>query len=140
VGPRCIVLHRTVGVLGLRVPHPDGHLGQAKRLGGRDPVEAGDELEAIDVVAHDDRHEGALELDRVRDVERADVLRDADPVERDLTPDLGRMVAIWPSCALPTRSPLWERRHKGDHGNSQLMSSRAELHSVAGSVRARRRP
>jgi hypothetical protein len=28
------------------------------------------------------------------------------------------------SCVLPNRSPLWERSHKGDHGNSGLMSGR----------------
>jgi hypothetical protein len=40
----------------------------------------------------------------------------------------------------PIRSPLWERPHKGDHGNSWLMSSRAEMRSVAASVRASRGP
>ena len=41
---------------------------------------------------------------------------------------------------LPARSPLWERSHKDDHGNSRLMSSRAEMRNVAGSVRASRAP
>ena len=35
---------------------------------------------------------------------------------------------------------LWERRHKGDHGNSGLMSSRADMRCFAGSVGARRAP
>jgi hypothetical protein len=85
----------TSGVLGLDVVDHDRHLGQAERLGGRDAVKAGDELEAVAVLADDDRDEHALQLDRprerlhVRVVERADVVGDADPVERDLAPDLG---------------------------------------------------
>jgi hypothetical protein len=39
---------------------------------------------------------------------------------------------------LPIWSPLWELRHKGDHGNSRLMSSRVEMPGVAGSIGARR--
>lgn len=44
---------------------------------------------------------------------------------------------IW-DWVFPTRSPLWERSHKGDHGNSRLMSPRAEMHRAAGSVRGPR--
>ena len=88
------VLDRAVGVLGLGVAHDDRHVGQAERPRGGDPVKAGDELEAVAVVADDDRDEHALQLDRagerldVLGVERADVLGDADLVERDLAPGL----------------------------------------------------
>ena len=57
-------------------------------------MEASDELEAVAVVADDDRHEHALQLDRagerldVLGIERADVLGDADLVERDVAPGL----------------------------------------------------
>jgi hypothetical protein len=43
--------------------------------------------------------------------------------------------AIWAREAR-IRSPLRGRSHKGDHGNSWLMSPRAEMHGAAGSVRA----
>jgi NAD(P)-dependent dehydrogenase (short-subunit alcohol dehydrogenase family) len=36
-----------------------------------------------------------------------------------------------------SKSPLWKRSHKGDHGNSRLMSSRVENRPAAGSVSAR---
>src|SRR5215207_9964053 len=87
------------------VAHDDWHLCQAEGAGGGDPVEAGDELERVAVVAHDDGDENALELDRagerldVRIVERADVVGDADLVERDLAPDVwdgrGHVVLLW---------------------------------------------
>ena len=54
-----------------------------------------DEIEAVAVVADDERDEDALQLDEagkclhVRVVERRDVLWDADPVERGLAPGLG---------------------------------------------------
>jgi hypothetical protein len=54
------VLHRAVGVLGLGVADDDRHLGQPERARGRDPVEAGNQVEALAVAAHDDRDEHAL--------------------------------------------------------------------------------
>ena len=68
------------------------HLGQAERPRGRDPMEAGDQLEPVPVAADDDRDEHALQRDRsgerfdVRLVERAHVLGHADLLERDLAP------------------------------------------------------
>ena len=49
-----------------------GHVGRPERLRGGDPVEAGDELEALAVVADDNRDQHPLQLDRAG--ERLDVL------------------------------------------------------------------
>ena len=88
------VLDRAVGLLRVGVAHDDRHLGQAERPRGGDAVKAGDQLEPVASLAHDERHEHPLQLDRagerldVRLVERAHVLRHADPVERDQAPGL----------------------------------------------------
>ena len=99
------VLDGAVGVLGLRVADDDRHRGQAERPGGRDAVEAGDQLEAVAVVADDDRDEHALKSDRagecldVLGVEVADVVGDADVDERDVAPGLlgggGHQALLW---------------------------------------------
>jgi hypothetical protein len=68
-------------------------------------VEAGDELEAFAVVAHDDGDEHALQSDRagecldVLGVEVADVVGDADVDQRDMAPGLlgggGHQALLW---------------------------------------------
>ena len=68
----------------LDVAHDDRHVGQPERLGGGDPVKAGDELEPVGVLAHHERDEDALQRDRsgqrlnVLVVEGAHVLGHAD--------------------------------------------------------------
>lgn len=47
-------------------------------------------------------------------------------------------VATSRSLASPMNSPLWERSHNGDRGNSRLMSFRVEVRGVAGSFGAER--
>jgi hypothetical protein len=114
------VLHRAVGVLGRGVADDERHLGQAERPRRGDPVKARDELEAVALAAHDDRDEHALKLDRpgqrldVRLIDRAHVVRHADPLERDLMPglfgDCGHVVLLLPA-ARPAGAPIPAHPH-----------------------------
>jgi hypothetical protein len=72
------VLYGTVGVLGLRLAHDRGDLGEAEAVRSRDAMEAGDELEALLGVAHDDRDEQALQGDRPRERLHVRVVEVAD--------------------------------------------------------------
>ena len=115
------VLDGAVGVLGHCVAHDDRHLGQVERAGGRDAMEASDELEPVaGVVADDDRDEDALQLDRagerlyVLGVERANVLGHADVDERDVAPGLvggGGHQALLCFGARPAGGPIPRRPH-----------------------------
>src|SRR3954451_3356533 len=91
-------------------------------------MEAGDELEAVAVIADDDRDEHALHLDRagerldVRGIERANVVADANVDERDVAWCLAgcRRHQALPSGCGP---PPW-RSHRPQH----LISLSSTMH------------
>ena len=56
----CDVLDGTIRVLAVAVTHNDRHLGEAELACCGDAVKPGDELVALTVGAHDERHDQSL--------------------------------------------------------------------------------